>query len=147
MKLLETTEHHETWLTAIRKGAYALLSDGAEVDTAVIFVHGVLGDAQGTWLNFQEFICKVDRGDGPWAKCDVFFFAYPSFRQDITESATQFLKFIGVIFPEPPEAIFRVSKHIPGIPDISLKLTKKPTYKKLVVVGHSEGGIVIRRAL
>lgn len=145
---MSTTEHHETWLTEIQKGTYALLSDSDDVDAAVIFVHGFLGDPQGTWLNFQEFICASDQDSASWSSCDVFFFAYPSFHKDITESAQDLLNFISRIFPEPPDSIFHLNKHVPTLPDMSVDLSsRKPTYKVLVLVGHSEGGVVIRRSV
>jgi hypothetical protein len=152
------TEHHETWLKGVIKlaggmqldlrGTYALLSDGRAVDTAVVFVHGFLGDSQGTWLNFQEFICKPAASGEPWTNCDVFFFTYPSFRQDITESATQLLGFLNHIFPRPPADMFKTAKHVPGLPDIYIDLRRdKPRYSRLVLVAHSEGGVVVRRAV
>lgn len=155
---MPTTEHHETWLKGILqlpggteldlRGACALLSDGEQVDTAVVFVHGFLGDVQGTWLNFQEFICAPTAPGESWTNCDVFFFSYPSFRQDITESATQLLGLLNHIFPTPPEEMFEFSKHIPILPDIMIDLrSQRPTYSNLVLVGHSEGGVVIRRAI
>src|SRR5712692_3448555 len=110
---LPPTEHHETSLTELQSGTCALLSDSVEVDTAVIFVHGFLGDAQGTWLNFQEVICSPGYKSEPWSKCDVFFFAYPSFHQDITESAIQLIRFVKAIFPNPPDWIFRIAQPVP----------------------------------
>jgi hypothetical protein len=143
---LESVAHHETWLTELQKGSYALVSDGLEVDTAVIFVHDFLGDAQGTWLNFQEMICSQGNEHPLWAKCDVFFFSYRSFRDDITESAGALLKFMRAIFPKPPSWVFEIPEQLKGFSSL-LDLTKDiPTYRHLVLVGHSEGGIVIRRA-
>jgi hypothetical protein len=132
----------------MQKGTYGLISDAVSVDTAVVFVHGFLGDAQGTWLNFQELICSPRRPEhAVWSRCDVFFFSYRSFRDDITESAEALLKFIRAIFPEPPDSIFKSPQTWRPLPAL-LALTKdKPIYKQLVLVGHSEGGIVIRRAV
>jgi hypothetical protein len=145
---LSSTEHHETWLTKLKKGSCALVSDGSEVDTAIVFVHGFLGDAQGTWLNFQESICSQGASHSLWSKCDVFFFSYGSFSDDITESARALLTFVRGVFPKPPSWMFKIAKYFKGLPPSVLDLTTDmPTYKHLVLVGHSEGGIVIRRAV
>jgi hypothetical protein len=55
---------------------YALLSDSDRVDTAVIYVHGFLGDALSTWEHLQYW---VDRLPGePFRKVDLFFYDYPA---------------------------------------------------------------------
>lgn len=152
-------EHHETWLHGTiplrgsaksleLEGMAALLSDSEDVDTAVVFVHGFLGDAQGTWLNFQEDILAPSLRGEPWRNSDVFFFTYPSFRQDITESAEELLGFLAYIFPNPPKEIFAIEKYRQYLPPELIQLSSAiPTYKRLVLVGHSEGGVVIRRAV
>src|SRR5467141_1852685 len=150
---MPSAQHHETRLTEFlqelhQKGSYALISDAVDVDTAVIFVHGFLGTPEGTWLNFPDAICSQrDPNYLRWSKCDVFFFSYRSFRDDITESAQALLKFIRAVFPQPSDSIFKIPQRVAGVRAL-LDVTKgKPTYKELVLVGHSEGGIVIRRAV
>jgi pimeloyl-ACP methyl ester carboxylesterase len=151
-------EHHETWLQRViplgggksldLRDAYALLSDSKVVDTAVIFVHGFLGDVQGTWLNFQEDICTPTEVGQSWTNCDVFFFGYPSFTQEMTESAEQLLGFIAYIFPDPPKEMFVIDQHLPRLPKRLIDLSSSiPKYRRLVLVGHSEGGVVVRRAV
>jgi pimeloyl-ACP methyl ester carboxylesterase len=144
-KSVSNTQHHENWLPDLQNGSYSLISDADNVDTAVIFVHGFLGGAESTWLNFQEAICS--QVTDHWSKCDVFFFSYRSFRDDITESADDLLKFIQKIFPDPPESIFKIPKRVRGLPCLLELALVRPTYEQLVLVGHSEGGIVIRRAV
>jgi hypothetical protein len=139
-------EHHFTWLDRINSGGYAFISESLTANTAVVFVHGFLGDAEGTWLNFQEMIDSCHTEYQQLAECDFFFFAYPSFFQEITDSAEQFLKFIAAIYPTPPGWLFSISKQfssIPAIIDLDLPVH---AYKNLILVGHSEGCIVIRRA-
>jgi pimeloyl-ACP methyl ester carboxylesterase len=144
---MASIDHHLTWLTQLQKGAYALVSDDPTADTAVIFVHGFLGDAEGTWISFQELICSKAAKFPLWSKCDAFFFSYRSFRDDITESAADLRKFIQAVFPAPPPWIFKSATKLPGLPTM-VKLTQaQHTYKQLILVGHSEGGIVIRRAV
>jgi pimeloyl-ACP methyl ester carboxylesterase len=150
---MSIAQHHETRLTDFlkelkQKDSYALISDAVDVDTAVIFVHGFLGSPEGTWLNFQDAIFSQRNPNYlRWSKCDVYFFSYRSFRDDITESAQALLKFIKAVFPEPPDSIFKIPQRVAGVRSL-LDVTKgKPTYRELVLVGHSEGGIVIRRAV
>lgn len=141
-------EHHFTWMDRINPGGYALISESPEVDTAVVFVHGFLGDAEGTWLNFQGMIDSLHAKYPRLAKCDIFFFAYPSFSQDITESGEEFLAFVSAIYPKPPNWLFSISEPFLGIPPSVLHLgLPQHTYKNLIMVGHSEGCIVVRRAV
>jgi hypothetical protein len=63
-------------------GSIALLSE-AEVDTAVIFVHGFLGDPLGTWAKFHDLM--DDCGHDWWHKCDVFFYRYASFEHQVAD--------------------------------------------------------------
>lgn len=141
-------EHHFTWVDRVDSGGYALISESLDVDTAVVFVHGFLGDTEGTWLNFQGMIDSQHARYPRWAKCDVFFFSYPSFFQEITDSGEQFLEFTSAIYPKPPDWLFSIPKSLPGIPAgvVVLDLPQH-TYESLILVGHSEGCIVIRRAV
>jgi len=126
-------EHHFTWVDRINPGGYALISESPKVDTLVIFVHGFLGDAEGTWLNFQEMIDSHHARYPRWAECDVFFFAYPSFFQEITDSAEDFLRFITTIYRTPPNWVFSIPKPSPGIPGTVLALDlPEHTYKNLI---------------
>jgi hypothetical protein len=140
-------EHHFTRLDDIKSGAYALISENHRTDTAVIFVHGFLGDTEGTWLNFQEMIDSYQTQYPRWMGCDVFFFPYHSVLDSISDSAESLLTFTETIFPQPPRSLFTIPvvlRHLARI--LALSLTKH-TYKSLVFVGHSEGAIVIRRAI
>ena len=141
-------EHHFTWIDQLNPGGYALISESPDVDTAVVFIHGFLGDADGTWLNFQEMIDSRHAQYPMWARCDTFFFSYPSFFQEITDSAEQFLNFLSTIYPSPPDWLFSISEFVPNVPATVLALDlPEHIYKNLILVGHSEGCVVIRRAV
>jgi triacylglycerol esterase/lipase EstA (alpha/beta hydrolase family) len=139
--------HHWTSLDRLKAAAYGLVSEDRKTDTAVIFVHGFLGDARGTWLNFQEMIDSYVLRFPHWSTADAYFFSYESFLQSITDSAEELLSFTHKIFPKPPGWLFSVPAVIRHIPGFSLIALKKRTYKRLILVGHSEGAVVIRRAI
>ncbi|HXX20941.1 MAG TPA: hypothetical protein VEJ46_16180 [Candidatus Acidoferrum sp.] len=140
-------EHHWVPLDRIKSGSYALISESAQSDTAVVFVHGFLGDASGTWLNFQEMIDSCRMTYPGWAMCDAFFFHYSSFRQSITDSAEELISFVRAVFPNPPGWIFSVPQPFRELRALLVLRLRMRRYKRLVLVGHSEGAVVIRRAV
>src|SRR6266481_888977 len=68
-----------------------------------------------TWLRgLQEAICSQGSEHLPWSECDVFFFSYRSFRDDITESCSGTPEVHWSHFPRPPLGLFQIKKHVPG---------------------------------
>jgi pimeloyl-ACP methyl ester carboxylesterase len=132
----------------ILPGAYALISDRPDTETAVIFFHGFLGDAHGTWLNFQSMI-ESQRANYPeWDRSDLFFVQYPSFRRSISDIAAIALNVVDSVFPVPPPALFETAVRLKGAPEGLLQLNLEThQYKNLILVAHSEGGAVLRRAV
>ena len=54
--------------------SYAFVSDSGSVDTAIVYVHGFIGDAQSTWELLQYY---TDRLPGePFRDVDLFFYGY-----------------------------------------------------------------------
>lgn len=144
-------EHHFNWIDTIdprQSGAYAWLSDDPSVKTAVVFVHGFLGDAEGTWLNFQGMVDTHASGITDWSASDLFFFPYASFRQNIDSNAWDLVRFLRSIYPNPSRELFEFDRSLPLLPELLLDLDLKPrTYERLILVGHSQGALIIRRAL
>ncbi len=144
-------EHHFRWIDtgeSRQRGAFAWFSDDPRTETAVIFVHGFLGDAEGTWLNFQGMVDTHTADYPEWETSDLLFFPYASFRSHITDSAEELVKFLRTMFPAPPEGLFTIDRDLPLLPKPLADLDLEPrTYKQLVLVGHSQGALVIRRAL
>jgi len=111
------------------------------VDTAAVFVHGFNGDQERTWRNFQTMIDE----DARFTSWDAYFVGYPSTREQIAATAYKLTKLIREIFPQPPSKIFeRRVDHA----SVEVQIRKDATqYRHLVLIGHSQGGVVIRKAI
>lgn len=130
--------HEYFELPNVAAGSIALLSQ-AEVDTAVIFVHGFWGDPLGTWANFHDLIVE-GRYDW-WQRCDVFFYRYASFEHQVAINEIKFRSFVDRIFPK---------VDLNELLDLQSSLDARRSarrYRDLVLVGHSEGGLIIRKSV
>lgn len=117
------------------------MADG--VEAAVIFVHGFLGDAISTWEHFPSLIDICLAEYRWWATVDAYFYNYSgTVHKPIAVHAEELHQFLDMVFPSPSSKFFQ--------PSFAPEERLRPdgfTYKKLVLVGHSEGAVVIRRAL
>jgi len=111
------------------KAAYAL--SGA--DTAILFLHGYSGSSIGTWKQFDSLLFDFP----PAQDADIFFIGYPSTTRATEANAYSFFEALDALFGSLAAA--RRPSSIPGDRD-------KP-YRKIVVVAHSMGAVVARRAL
>ena len=142
----DVTRHH--WIDLIEfADSYALLSDHPATDTAVVFVHGFMGDPLTTWTDFQSLVDTFQERFTWWRRSDLYFFGYRSVTEQIMFSAHDFAHFVKHIFPNPPQDLFtfpaRGSWGVVWPPDL---LVRDPLpYSKLVLSGHSEGAILIRK--
>jgi pimeloyl-ACP methyl ester carboxylesterase len=131
-------------------GSYALLSEADDPvpDTAVVFVHGFWGDSEGTWLHFQWMVDTYADQHPWWRGCDLYFYDYPSFSDAILTSAHRLLKFLDGVFPSPPLGLLMVNvlSAAGSIYGPQARLPQRE-YKRLVLIGHSQGALVIRRAV
>jgi hypothetical protein len=83
-----------------------------------------------------------------WATSDLFFFPYASFRQKIDPSARALVSFLRTIYPNPRREFFEIDRTLPLLPMPLADLDLEPrSYQRLVLVGHSQGALIIRRAL
>ena len=129
-------------------GSFVRLSENPDTDTAVVFVHGFIGDPIGTWGEFHRLVDDVKYANN-FDTADLFFYQYPSTRLTVPVAAEKFVAFLGRVFPAPPASLLALH------PDTAKLLGKlrvpecpRPqlgTYKKLVLVGHSLGGVLIRQ--
>lgn len=111
------------------------------VSGAAIFVHGFHGDQERTWRHFQTMIDDHQEFDS----LDAYFVGYKSTDEQIGSSAYRLTDLISLLVPQPPAEIFvkqaRFSKRQVSIRDGAT------VYRRLVLVGHSQGGAVIRKAV
>lgn len=110
----------------------------AVAEKAIVFVHGFGGGADATWEQFVRFLRAMPEA----ASADAFFTDYPSTTHDIAFCAAQFAKFLLDLLSEP-------SPHIvnPSLPAGAPPRPEDALYRKVILVGHSMGAVVARRAL
>jgi len=129
------------------QGSYVLLTDDVP-DTAIVFVHGFAGNAVTTWVDFHA---QIDgRQYGPaFKKTDVFFYSYDSTANFVWQSANRLGNFIEHVVGKMSKDTLRL--WLPQGRDWS-KVAKQVldekmsrTYSKVLLVGHSLGGVVIRK--
>jgi hypothetical protein len=129
-------------------GTYALLADEPEI--AVVFVHGMFGNGHSTWLNFQGLIDETEHADSWWAKCDLYFYQYESYPQIIPQ-AQNFRNFLhSVIDSTVLPQLIRLSLWLGGRFGYDAGTNyqiERRQYKRLVLVGHSTGAVIIREAI
>jgi pimeloyl-ACP methyl ester carboxylesterase len=100
---------------------------------AIIFVHGFNGDPISTWSQFNVELFREPR----CAQFDIIFFGYEGKAWTLESCAQYFFQFL--------ERIFRLD-----VPDRrSLKFPIRPDfrYEEVIIVAHSMGSVVARRAL
>ena len=129
-------------------GSFVRLSENPDTDTAVVLVHGFIGDPIGTWGEFHRLVDDVKYANN-FDTADLFFYQYPSTRLPVPMAAEEFVGFLGRVFPTPPDNLLALN---PATSKLMGKLNvpdhprpKLGTYKKLVLVGHSLGGVLIRQ--
>ncbi len=113
--------------------SYALLSKAEGVDTAVIFVHGLGGKPTSTWRDFQGLADEYSTEYTWWTTSDMFFYAYESLHTPIRQNASLLGVFVGAVWQGTWEGT--------DSSDSTMK------YKDLILAGHSEGGVIIRRLI
>ena len=101
----------------------------------VVFVHGFGGEPVASWAHFA-----LGSGSPWWDAADLLFVGYDSTRLDVLGVASA-LRFL----------IQRTFPHLAGeylyAGGAYLRPPDAPAYSELIVVGHSLGGVVVRRAI
>lgn len=105
------------------------------VSRLVVFVHGFMGNPISTWTDFPSAALTRQW----WADSDLLFVGYRSTKGTINGVALQFLQELPKFFPAPFEPA-RIARGQPAREQF-------PDYNDLVVVGHSLGGVIVRRAV
>jgi len=136
--------HHHVNIPAF-PGSYALITDSPITSAGAVFVHGFLGDSIETWRDFQVLVHSRKW----WSDVDLFFLQYSSFDASISESADRLLAFIQWI----RGSLRQLIESYPGsltpqyFADDSVLTPPATLYQRLYLVGHSQGGLVIRKAV
>jgi pimeloyl-ACP methyl ester carboxylesterase len=127
------------------------------VETAIVFVHGFGGDALGTWDEFQMMVDDTD-WISYFSGSDLFFFQYSSVWERIQSSTDRLLTFLDKVIFQPDISNFTVpidvvradepvqADQVEAVNTISA-LPSERQYRQVFLVGHSEGGVVIRNGI
>jgi hypothetical protein len=99
----------------------------------VIFVHGFNGKATGTWDEFPELI----RTNNDFANSDVIFYGYDSLKGQANNNAIRFYRMLTSVCENSPNNL--------GYKRDSI--ADDFTYQRILIVAHSLGAIIVRRAL
>ena len=127
--------------------SYAFVSNSNSVDTAIVYVHGFLGDTQSTWEQLQYYVDRLD--NEPFRDADLFFYDYPAEDNFVHVSVPGLRAFLNWLFPLPPPELVKVhfrdlDWRLHDDPEV-ITLREQRPYTRLVLVGHSLGAVVIRR--
>lgn len=105
--------------------------------TAVIFVHGFGGHATDTWRDFPTALANASRCSG----ADLIFFSYDSLRSQVPFSAAQLRDFLNRLETDPANSFIK-----PSVAD-HRRSDDHFRYRRVLLIGHSLGAVVIREAL
>jgi pimeloyl-ACP methyl ester carboxylesterase len=103
---------------------------------AVLFIHGYSGDALDTWSDFHVLL----PGGTACRGRDLFFYGYDGLRAEMTASAALFRDFLARLFGRPAAL---VNESLPP----EMQRQQGFEYHDVVIVAHSLGAVIARRAL
>ena len=133
--LEQTARTHSMVLLRDRLARAAYVSH-APPRRLLIFVHGFGGNAVATWSGMGNF----DASDHFWREADLVFFDYDSLRESIKGVADRLRKCVDRYYPAP-------SGDLSGNEVGEIRPLSLPDYEELVLIGHSLGGLVARKAV
>jgi pimeloyl-ACP methyl ester carboxylesterase len=128
-------------LHAMRRlqGAYpegwVLFLSPEPVERLVVFVHGFRGSALESWRQFPESGAEGDW----WRSSDMLYVGYDAVADSITGVAARLRRELPRLYPSLPADLVEIDGE-------SLRESRE-AYRALVLVGHSLGGVIVRRVL
>jgi pimeloyl-ACP methyl ester carboxylesterase len=115
-----------------------MLNRAARPETAIVFVHGWGGSAAGTWAEFPSAVRAMPEA----ATADAFFLNYPSRVVSVASAGRDCQAFLEDLLRAPATQLVN-----PSLPREEAARPPDWRYARVVLVGHSMGAVVIRRAL
>jgi pimeloyl-ACP methyl ester carboxylesterase len=119
------------------RGSRVLLARVASPQTTVVFVHGWGGTAGDSWEAFPRALRFMPNA----SHADVFLFGYPSLQHSAEFCAAMFRKFLEDVLREPSATVVN-----PSLPHGAEPRADTAKYKHVLLVAHSMGAVVVRRA-
>jgi pimeloyl-ACP methyl ester carboxylesterase len=104
--------------------------------TAVIFVHGLMGEAVGTWSNFEGLLLRSSKCQG----CDLIFYKYNSIEAQTHSSSALLYEYLDELLTTPAVIVNKDAI-------LGERRATDFKYKKVILVAHSLGSIICRQAL
>lgn len=104
---------------------------------AVLFVHGFGGGATDTWDEFADRLPERPESRGH----DLLFYGYESLTKQSTINAALFRDFLHDVATDPFTRVMKPSLRV------DRTLTPAFRYRRIVLVAHSLGAVVVREAL
>jgi pimeloyl-ACP methyl ester carboxylesterase len=114
------------------KAEWAFQPDGQ----AVVFVHGFLGSALGTWMRFPAML----RAEPKCAGCDLVFYGHDAGRRRVAASAYRLEQFLDALFSDP---LAIINSNL----DPEDRRPAPFSYRSMLLVAHSLGAVLCRQAL
>jgi pimeloyl-ACP methyl ester carboxylesterase len=119
-------------------GSLAMLSRAPVVEKAVVFVHGWGGSASGTWEQFPTALRAMPEA----ALADAFFLDYPSTTLSVAVCAGELKELLVDLLRAPGAHVVN-----PSLPEEAPPRPAGWRYRRVLLVAHSMGAVVARRAL
>ncbi|EJL62761.1 esterase/lipase family protein [Flavobacterium sp. CF136] len=102
-----------------------------EPEILIVFVHGFGGNSLGTWNNFSSILLFDDQ----FKKSDIIFYGYDTFNGQAGDHAAELYHFLKRSILPLKDGILPILQNLP-----------ERDYKRIVLVAHSLGAVLVRQA-